>query len=133
KGLVASEGDHWRRQRRLAQPAFHRQRLSGYAQVMVEAASGMLARWEGAAAAGSGMDVGAEMARLALAIAGLTLFSRDPSQEADVVGRAFGVVARYLEQRFNYPFTSLPAWVPTAGNRRMKDAALTLNGVVLAL
>ena len=40
---------------------------------------------------------------------------------------------RYLEQRFNHPFTSLPAWVPTASNRRMKDAARTLNGVVLAL
>ena len=70
---------------------------------------------------------------LTLAIAGLTLFSRDPSQDADVVGRTFGVLASYLEQRFNHPFTSLPAWVPTAGNRRMKDAARTLNGVVLAL
>jgi cytochrome P450 len=132
-GLVASEGDHWRRQRRLAQPAFQRQRLGGYAQVMVEATCGMLARWEGTAAAAGGMDVGVEMARLTLAIAGLTLLSRDPSGEADVVGRAFGVLVRYLEQRFNHPFTSLPAWVPTAGNRRMRDAARTLNSVVLAL
>jgi cytochrome P450 len=132
-GLVASEGDHWRRQRRLAQPAFQRQRLGGYAQFMVDATSGMLARWEEAATAGSGMDVGVEMTRLTLAIAGLTLFSRDPSGEADVVGGAFGVVSRYLEQRFNHPFTSLPAWVPTAGNRRMKHAVRTLNGVVLAM
>jgi cytochrome P450 len=73
------------------------------------------------------------MARLALAIAGRTLFSRDPSEEADAVGQAFGVLARYLEQRFNHPFTSLPAWVPTANNRRMKEAARTLNGIVLAL
>jgi cytochrome P450 len=132
-GLVASEGDHWRRQRRLAQPAFHRQRLSGYAQVMVDTTSNMLARWEAVDAAGSGMDVGIEMSRLALAIAGLTLFGRDPSQRADVVGRSFGVLAHYLEQRFNHPFTSLPAWVPTANNRRTKDAARTLKGVVLAL
>jgi cytochrome P450 len=132
-GLVASEGDHWRRQRRLAQPAFHRQRLSGYARIMVQATSEMLARWDGTAAAGSRMDIGAEMSRLALAIAGLTLFSRDPSQDADVVGRTFGVLASYLEQRFNHPFTSLPAWAPTPRNRRMKDAARTLNGVVLAL
>src|SRR5215212_5389325 len=131
-GLVASEGDHWRRQRRLAQPAFHRPRLSGYAQIMVEATSGMLARWK-EVAAGSGMDVGVEMSRLTLAIAGLTLFGRDPSQDADVVGRTFGVLASYLEQRFTHPFTSLPAWVPTARNRRMKDATRTLNGVVLAL
>jgi len=79
------------------------------------------------------MDIGAEMSRLTLAIAGLTLFSRDPSQDADAVGRTFGVLASYLEHRFNHLFTSLPAWVPTARNRRMKDAARTLNGVVLAL
>lgn len=132
-GLVASEGDHWRRQRRLAQPAFHRQRLKGYAEVMVEATCGMLGRWDGTAAADSGVDIGAEMSRLTLAIAGLTLFSRDPSRNADVVGRTFGVLASYLEHRFNHPFTSLPAWVPTARNRRMKDAARTLNGVVLGL
>jgi cytochrome P450 len=117
----------------LAQPAFHRQRLRGYAQVMIEATCKMLACWDGNAAAGSGMDIGAEMSRLTLAIAGLTLFSRDPSQDADVVGQTFGVLASYLEQRFNHPFTSLPAWVPTARNRRMKEAARTLNGVVLAL
>src|SRR4051794_35025075 len=132
-GLVASEGDHWRRQRRLAQPAFHRQRLAGYGQVMVEATSGMLARWEETAGTDGGMDIGGEMSPLALAIAGLTLFSRDPSQDADVVGRSFGELARYLEHRFNHPFTSLPAWIPTARNRRMKEAARTLNGVVLAL
>jgi cytochrome P450 len=100
---------------------------------MVETTSGMVARWREAAATGSGMDVGIEMSRLTLAIAGLTLFSRDPSQEADVIGGAFGVLARYLEHRFNHPFTSLPAWVPTARNRRMKDAVRTLNSVVLAL
>ena len=132
-GLVASEGDHWRRQRRLAQPAFHRRRLGGYAQVMVEATSRMLARWEEAAAARAHMDVGVEMSRLTLAIAGLTLFSQDPSQEADVVGGAFRILARYLEHRFNHVFTSPPAWVPTAGNRRMKDAVRTLNAVVLSL
>lgn len=131
--LVASEGDFWRRQRRLAQPAFHRQRLCGYAQVMVETTSRMLTRWDATATAGSGMDIGTEMSRLTLAIAGLTLFSRDPSQEADVVGQNFGVLSRYLEHRFNHPLTSLPAWVPTARNRRMKEAARTLNGVVLSI
>src|SRR5216683_5760509 len=45
-GLVVSEGDFWLRQRRLAQPAFHRQRLSGYAAVMVDATAQMLARWD---------------------------------------------------------------------------------------
>jgi cytochrome P450 len=133
EGLVASDGDYWRRQRRLAQPAFQRQRLAGYAQIMVNATSRMLARWEREVTTGSGLDIGVEMSRITLAIAGLTLFSRDPSQEADVVGRAFVVLARYLEQRFNHPFTSLPVWIPTRSNRQMKAATRTLNGVVLTL
>jgi cytochrome P450 len=132
-GLVASEGEYWRRQRRLAQPAFSRPRLIRYAQVMVEATSGMLARWERAAGPGNAINISAEMSHLTLAIAGLTLFSRDPSQEADVVGRTFSVLAAYLEHRFNHPLLSLPAWIPTARNRRMKDAARTLNGIVLDL
>jgi cytochrome P450 len=120
-GLVASEGDHWRRQRRLAQPAFHRQRLSGYAQVMVEATSGMLARWDGSAVAGNGMVVGVEMSRLTLAISGRTLFGRDPSQEADVVGGAFGVLARYLSSGSTTP--SPRCRLRSDAGKPMKEAA----------
>jgi cytochrome P450 len=131
--LVVSEGDYWLRQRRLAQPAFQRQRLAGYVAVMADATSRMLARWAEAAAAGKAIDVAAEMSRLALAIAGRTLFDRDVSQEADAVGQALAVALRYLEQRFNHPLTSLPVWVPTAANRRFREAVHTLNRIVLAL
>jgi cytochrome P450 len=44
-GLLTSEGEVWKRQRRLAQPAFHRQRISAYAEVMVEYGSRMIASW----------------------------------------------------------------------------------------
>src|SRR5215210_7967642 len=47
-GLVTSEGDFWRRQRRLAQPAFHRDRVEAYAETMVGYAGRMLARWRDA-------------------------------------------------------------------------------------
>src|SRR5262249_7724396 len=86
--LVVSEGNYWIRQRRLAQPAFLRQRLAGYAEAMVDATSQMLARWREVAAAGTAIDIGPEMSRVALAIAGRTLFSRDVSDEADAVGKS---------------------------------------------
>src|SRR3954451_58415 len=44
-GLLTSEGDSWRQQRKLAQPAFHRNRINGYAEVMVEYAERMLHTW----------------------------------------------------------------------------------------
>jgi cytochrome P450 len=114
------------RQRRLAQPAFHRPRLAGYADVMVDATAKMLVRWRPLTA----VDVGPEMSRLALAVAGRTLFSRDVSDEADSVGREFPVVGHYLEQRFNRPFTTPPLWVPTPLNLRFKRALRALNGIV---
>ncbi len=132
-GLVSSEGDYWIRQRRLAQPAFTRQRLAGYADVMVDATARTLTRWREMAASGNAIDIAPEMSRLALAIAGRTLFSRDVSGEADVVGQSFGVVAKYLEQRFRHPFTTIPAWVPTPTNLRFKRAGRTLNEIVLTL
>ncbi len=133
ENLVVSEGDYWLRQRRLAQPAFHRQRLAGYAGVMVDATAQMLARWGDEAASGETIEIGAEMSRLSLAIAGRTLFSRDVSHEADAVGRALGELGRDLEHRFHHPLTSLPAWVPTPRNRRFRETAHTLNGIVAEL
>src|SRR5579859_7344582 len=46
EGLVTSEGDFWRRQRRLAQPAFHRERLAGFVTAMAKDTASMLERWE---------------------------------------------------------------------------------------
>ena len=66
EGLFTSEGDFWRRQRRLAQPAFHRERIAGFAATMVRCTEERLARWEGAARRGEGFDVSAEMNALTL-------------------------------------------------------------------
>lgn len=131
--LVTSEGPFWLRQRRLAQPAFHRQRLAGYADVMVDVISELLSNWQAVADSGQAVEVAPVMSRLALAIASRTLFDRDVSHEADSVGRAFAVVASYLESRFNHPFTSLPAWAPTPTNRRFRRAVRSLNELVLDL
>src|SRR5712664_3424804 len=63
-GLVTSEGEFWRRQRRLAQPAFHRQRISAYAAVMVEYAQRLLSSWKESET----RDIHRDMMRLTLEI-----------------------------------------------------------------
>src|SRR5580698_8221228 len=45
KGLVTSEGDFWRKQRRLIQPAFHRERLAGFAKIMTNECDAILKKW----------------------------------------------------------------------------------------
>ncbi|MEJ7871756.1 MAG: cytochrome P450 [Rubrobacteraceae bacterium] len=70
QGLLTSEGSFWRRQRRLAQPAFHRERVAAYGEVMVESAERMVATWRD----GEARDVHRYMMRLTLEIVAKTLF-----------------------------------------------------------
>jgi len=83
-GLLTSEGAVHLRQRRLAQPAFHRDRIAAYAKTMVACAERLSDRWTADAA----LDVAQEMARLTLSIAGRTLFDVDVESQAGEVGRA---------------------------------------------
>ena len=130
EGLLLSEGDFWLRQRRLAQPAFQRQRLAQYALVMTDATARLLARWRDAASVGQAIDIAPEMSRLALAIAGRTLFSQDVSQESAAIGKAFAIIGRYLNHRLQHPFTALPLWVPTATNQQFKRTRRRVNEIV---
>jgi cytochrome P450 len=81
-GLLTSEGSFWLRQRRLAQPAFHRERIDAYAQTMVAYTHRLLERWS----AGAVRDVNADMMQLTLRIVGKTLFDADFESEAADVG-----------------------------------------------
>ena len=90
EGLLTSEGAAHLRQRRLIQPAFHRERIAAYASVMTEHADRMRQRWT----SGEELDVSREMMRLTLSIVGKTLFDRDVESRADEVGVA---LTRVLE------------------------------------
>jgi cytochrome P450 len=84
EGLLTSEGDFWLRQRRLAQPAFHRVRIASYAGTMVEYTQRMLDGWRG----GEERDAHQEMMRLTLQIVGKTLFDADVERDAQEVGKS---------------------------------------------
>ena len=79
-GLLTSEGEVWKRQRRLAQPAFHRQRISAYGDVMVDFTQRMISNWR----EGEIRDIHRDMMRLTLEIVVRTLFNADVSKDADV-------------------------------------------------
>jgi cytochrome P450 len=84
EGLLTAEGATHLRHRRLLQPAFHRDRLAGYAQVMIDYAARTRERWRD----GETLDLSREMMRLTLSIAGKTLFDTDVESSADEVGVA---------------------------------------------
>lgn len=105
EGLLTSEGEVWKRQRRLAQPAFHRQRISNYGDVMVEYASRMISNWK----AGEVRDIHRDMMKLTLEIVVKTLFDADVSKDADKVGN---VLSRLVK-----PFASQATLKWIADNR----------------
>jgi cytochrome P450 len=87
-GLLTSEGELHKRQRRLAQPAFHRERIRRYGEEMVERARIARERWRD----GEELDVGHEMMRLTLAVVAKTLFDANVDDEADEIGAALSEI-----------------------------------------
>ena len=132
EGLLTSEGTFWRRQRKLVQPAFHRQRLQALASIMSDTAAEMLAAWKPLALAERPVDIARQMMRITLNIAAKTLFSVDVSHEAESVGRALSVA---LDEASRRTFTVLdaPMWVKTPRNVRYQRAMDELDRVVYGI
>ncbi|HEX7664109.1 MAG TPA: cytochrome P450 [Polyangiaceae bacterium] len=129
-GLLTSEGDFWRRQRKLAQPAFHRERLSSFVDAMTKATDAMFERWT---ARGEGKpfetDIHEEMMASTFHIVGLTLLSVDLLEEAETIGKALST-ALYFANDYAESIVPLPLWVPTPANRRFIAARKQLDLVV---
>ena len=125
QGLLISEGEFWRRQRRLAQPAFHRARINEYAATMVEIAEKHLREWHGS----EQRDMAHEMMALTLDIAVRTLFGTTLPGEAEQVGKAMTFLMRYSLGRARSP-VNLPASWPTPRNRRANREYAFLDSLV---
>ena len=114
EGLLTSEGDFWLRQRRLAQPAFHRARIASYAATMVDYTERMVEGWRG----GEERDAHQEMMRLTLEIVAKTLFDADVEGDAQEVGKSLELL---LEIGANFRRTIfVPHWLPTPTNLRVR-------------
>jgi cytochrome P450 len=87
-GLLSSDGDFWLRQRRMAQPAFHRQRIQAYAETMTAFTERALAQW----ADGQVRDVHADMMHLTLEVVAKTLFSAEADAQVAEIGTCLDVI-----------------------------------------
>ena len=128
EGVLLSEGDTHRRQRRLAQPAFHRNRVATYADVMGQHCERMSSRWVN----GEVLDIWPEMVKLTLGIVGKTLFDADVESESDKVGNAMAAaVSRY--RAFKLPLAKVLESMPLPRMIRFKKGKEHLRKVVLGL
>ena len=125
QGLLISEGDFWRRQRRLAQPAFHRSRIAEYGATMVECADTHSKAWRD----GEIRDLAQEMMAMTLDIAVRTLFGTRLASEAGNVGHSLGFLMRYSLRKARSPLKIPESW-PTPANRRAKRETEFLDSLV---
>ncbi|MFO0661097.1 MAG: cytochrome P450 [Polyangiaceae bacterium] len=125
QGLITSEGEFWRRQRRLAQPAFHREKIASFATTMVDAAEREAARWW----PGQVRDVHVDMMRVTLDIVARTLFNTDVAEAADEIGHIVeSVMNRYADWRY----AALPVLdrIPTKSNREFDQGLKRLDELI---
>ncbi len=125
EGLLTSEGEFHLRQRRLIQPAFHRQRIAQYARAMVDYAARTRDQWRD----GATLDIHTEMMRLTLAIVAKTLFDADVEAEAGEIGAAL-TASLQMFRRLNQPFGEALDRLPLPSNRRFRRAQERLDATV---
>jgi len=129
EGLLTSEGEFHLRQRRLAQPAFHRQRIAGYASTMTSYGVSRRDRWT----AGAELDVHEEMMALTLAIVGKTLFDADVENEAAEIGEALTTTFKAFNFGFFLPFGELLDRLPLPTTLRFRKARARLDATIYRL
>jgi cytochrome P450 len=117
EGLLTSEGDFHRRQRRMMQPAFHAQRVADYADTFVRFAARTRDRWR----AGDVLDVRAEMTQLTLEIVAKTLFDAEIESEVRELGEAMDTTVTMFD-RSRYPWAKLLNVLPLPSNYRFLKA-----------
>ncbi len=123
-GLLTSEGDFWLRQRRMMQPAFHRNRIANYADTMTACATQLLQSWQ----PGQQLDLHEAMMRLTLRIVGKTLFHADVERDAPQVGENLHVLLEYTMDFRRLLMT--PRWLPTRRNLQAKRAVRNLTEII---
>ncbi|MDB6093886.1 MAG: cytochrome [Verrucomicrobia bacterium] len=127
-GLLNSKGEEHRRQRRLVLPAFHRSRLAGYGNAMVEAADRVTAQWRD----GEVRDLTADMFTLTLDVVGHTLFSADVKGTAQAITDAFNQLSIGVN-RLSFPGAKWLLRSPLSFARKIRRGQATLDAIVYAL
>jgi cytochrome P450 len=126
QGLLTSEGDFHKRQRRLAQPAFHPQRVATYADVMVQLAQRLGRSWQ----TGRVCDIHEQMMQLTLEVVSKTLFDADVASEVAAIGAAMDVTVRMFT-RAMIPFGWLLNFIPfLPSNLRFRRARRMLDQTI---
>lgn len=126
-GLLVSDGEFWQRQRRLMQPAFHREQIFAYGEVMVDYTKRLLKNWH----EDEIRDVHEDMMHLTLEIVAKTLFGTELLEDVTQVEKAMQISIEYFEARNSNMLLYLtPEWLPIPLNLRFKKAVQQFDQLI---
>jgi cytochrome P450 len=131
-GLLTSEGDFWKQQRKLIQPAFHKRKLDEMAEMMVERSEHWADRVRIYADKGEAFDILPEMTALTLDIISKAIFSKGVEDKAKIVGDQILLLNEYTINKIHQP-VRLPDSIPTPWNRHARKSMDLLNKIVLEI
>lgn len=127
-GLFFSEGDFWRRQRKLAQPAFHHKRLQSYAEGMTRRVEQLLSNWEN----GQIRDIRRDMSATTIKVVVDALFQSSVDEDTEKIYQSLGELGEVLEQQgiANPLLALVPDWAPLPIMRRKRRASAALDSII---
>ena len=128
EGLLTSEGEFHKRQRRLAQPAFHRERIARYGEEMVRITARTREEWRD----GATVDIHHEMMRLTLAVVARTLYGAEVGEEADEIGDALTALIDLFPLLMN-PFSPWLLKLPIPSSMRFRRAIRRLDRTIYGI
>lgn len=128
-GMLTSGGAFWKRQRRIAQPAFHGESVKRFAPILSRMAGECADAWADASRAGRTVNACEDMMKVTLRGVAETLFGDDMADSAAEINRVFPTILSCLAARVSSPLRP-PLWLPTANNKRLKPALASLNTIV---
>ncbi len=131
-GLVTSNGEFWKKQRRLSNAAFHAKVLAALVPMMQSEADKMVQSWKLRSGEERTIDISAEMMKLTFQIIVRALFSTDLSEKSKIISDALHEMQEYANYLF-YALAPIPLMIPTAKNRRAKSALRRMDAVVYDL
>jgi cytochrome P450 len=120
-GLLTSDGEFWKRQRKLVAPSLHARRIEAYAETMVGVTLNMLEHWR----THRELDIDQEMMHATMQIVSVSLFNTDVSRDQDRVGSALTTIQHAMSG-----MTLIPGWMPTPGKIRTNQAVKALDEII---
>ena len=128
-GLLTSEGEFWKKQRKLSQPAFHKRKLDEWTEMMVERAQHTADKIRVHSDSNEAFDVLPEMTALTLDVISKAIFSTGVEDKAKMVGDQVTLLNEYTIEKLHTPFR-MPDFMPTPFNLRQKKALGILDRVI---